>query len=79
MSNPKMRKFGPKKSDDRAIGWPCPACDEDFAVGDFTTLISLGPGDDPEAQKRCRDGRPYNAVAKEVHWACATGEVRTGE
>jgi hypothetical protein len=68
-----LRKIGPKTEGHQSIGMRCPACEEDFAEGDFTTLISLGPGSDPEARKRCRDGRPYNAVAKEVHWACATG------
>ena len=79
MSNPNLRKFGPKESGDRSTGRPCPACDENFEVGDFTTLIPLGPGSGREAQKRCREGRPYNAVAKEVHWACATGEVEDVE
>ena len=70
----KPRKFGPKQKGHRSIGWPCPACEENFKEGDYTALISLGPGEDPEARKKAREGRPYNAVAKEVHWACATGE-----
>lgn len=69
------RRFGPKMSDHPSVGRECPACHECFRGGDFTTLVCLGPGGDPEAQERCRSGRPYTAVAVEVHWACATGEV----
>lgn len=69
-----MRKFGPKAQDHPSIGNLCPACKKSFQAGDFTTLIVLGPGDDPEAQERAREGRPYNAAAQEVHWHCATGE-----
>lgn len=69
------RKFGPKGADHRSVGKPCPACHVDFAAGDYTALIALGPGSDPEAQERAREGRVYNAVAVEVHYACATGEV----
>lgn len=68
-----MRKFGPKTYDDPSIGQKCPACDKVFNAGDYTTLVSLGPGDDPEEQRRAREGRPYNAVAVEVHWDCAGG------
>lgn len=68
-----MRKFGPRPSD-APTDRPCPACHQKFQVGDYTTLISLGPGDDQEEQKRCREGQPYNVVAVEVHWICATGE-----
>lgn len=68
MSN---RKFGPKPADHPSVGELCPACQKPFVAGDFTTLIALGPGDDPEAQERARQGRPYNAVAVEVHWKCS--------
>ena len=70
-----MRKFGPKTVDHPSIGDPCPACKRPFTAGDFTVLIPLGPGMNPEQRQRAREGRPYNAVAIEVHWACATGEV----
>ena len=69
-----MRRFGPKEALHPSIGTLCPACHQPFKKGDFTTLISLGPGEDKEARKRISQGRPYNAVALEVHWACATGE-----
>ena len=68
-----LRKFGPKKEGHPSVGMECPACKKSFLVGDYTTLIAYGPGDDTESQERARDGRPYNAVAGEVHWACATG------
>ena len=68
-----LRMFGPKLARNSSIGDPCPACRTEFKEGDYTTLVTLGPGDDPDAQAYARDGRPYNAVAIEVHWACATG------
>lgn len=65
------RCFGPKLASHPSIGMLCPACQKPFQAGDYTTLIPLGPGDDPEAQQAAKEGRPYNAVASEVHWACA--------
>lgn len=75
MSNP--RKFGPKAPDHPSVGRPCPACHVAFRPGDYTGLVMLGPGGDEEARERARDGRPYNAVAVEVHWSCGTGEVES--
>lgn len=69
-----MRKFGPKSEDHPSVDEKCPACGKPFKKGDYTTLIALGPGESPEAQKAARDGLAYNAVAVEVHWLCATGE-----
>ena len=68
------RKFGPKDQDDPSIGEICPACRVAFVEGDFTTLVALGPGSDPESRQRARQGRAYNAIALQVHYACATGE-----
>lgn len=68
------RKFGPKEEDDDSIGDECPGCQKEFKVGDYTTLVAIGPGADKEQQERARLGRPYNAVALEAHWACVTGE-----
>jgi len=65
------RVFGPKTADHPSVGRDCPACQKPFKEGDFTTLVAYGPGDDPEAQERAAQGRPYNAVAAEVHAACA--------
>jgi hypothetical protein len=70
-----MRRFGPKAADHPSVGERCPACRIEFEAGDYTTLVTLGPGDDPESQRRALAGRAYNAVAVEVHWSCATGEV----
>lgn len=75
MTDNELRKFGPKDKDHFSVGKPCPACQTPFAAGDITTLITLGPGDDPDAQERARAGRAYNAVAVEVHYPCATGEA----
>jgi len=65
-------RFGPLEED---MPKNCPACDKPIKKGQYATLISLGPGDDKEAQQRCRDGRSYNAIALPVHLECATGEV----
>lgn len=67
------RAFGPKRPDHPGIGRPCPACTVSFVAGDYTTLVALGPGDDPEARARAVAGRAYNAVAVEVHFACVFG------
>lgn len=66
-----MRKFGPKAADHPGIGVECPACHVAFVEGDYTTLVLLGPGGDPEARERAAQGRAYNAVAVEVHWDCS--------
>jgi hypothetical protein len=66
-----LRVFGPKSADHPSVGQECPACHVAFVEGDYTTLIAIGPGNDPEAQERARQGRPYNAVALEVHATCA--------
>lgn len=69
-----MQRFGPKKASHPSIGELCPACKVPFKEGDYTTLVALGPGDDPEAQERAERNLPYNAVAVEVHYSCATGK-----
>ncbi len=74
-----MRRFGPKAAGHPSTGKPCPACQESFKPGDYTALIPLGPGDDADAQYKARNGLVYNAVAVEVHWACATGETYVPE
>lgn len=71
----RMRMYGPKPADHPSVGQPCPACGIAFEAGNYTTLVPLGPGDDPEEQMKCLEGHPYTAVAVEVHWACATGEI----
>ena len=67
-----LRRFGPKP--EGALLMTCSACQVQFKTGDYSTLIALGPGPDEEEQQKAREGRPYNAVAVEVHWFCATGE-----
>ena len=68
-----MKRFGPKSSDDSSIGKFCAACHRPFIVGDYTTLIALGPGDDEEMQIKAAKGLPYTAVATEIHWDCSEG------
>lgn len=64
-------QHGPQDDDHPSVGTPCPACGVSFAAGDYTMLIPLGPGASLEARERARTGRLYNAVAVEVHYACA--------
>jgi len=72
---PNYPKWGPKAEDHPSIGMACVACGVPFVAGDFTVGIPLGPGrGDVEKREKCRQGGWYNAVAVEVHWACATGE-----
>lgn len=66
-----IRQFGPL-SDGK--GDRCKACGDSFAKGDYVALVPLGPGDNPESQKKAREGHPYNAVAIQIHWICATGK-----
>ena len=68
-----MKTFGPKLKEHPSIGKPCPACNKPFIEGDYTALINLGPGNDPDEQRKAREGKPYNAVAAEVHFSCVTG------
>ena len=74
MKDKNMRKFGPKSADHPSIGTPCPACTVAFKEGDFTTLVTLGPGNDEESRKKRDNGKPYNAVALEIHWECSLKE-----
>lgn len=69
-----LRRLGPKLAGHPSIGTSCTACQKKFVAGDYTTLVNLGPGDDAEGRQRARAGLAHNAVAVEVHWACATGE-----
>jgi hypothetical protein len=66
-----VRRSGPKKADHPSVGDTCQACHQPFKVGDFTTLVLLGPGDIEESRERRDAGRPYNAVAIEIHWDCS--------
>lgn len=68
------RPTDPNGADHPSIGQRCPACQEEFAVGDYTTLVPIGPGSDPEKQRKARQQVAYTAVAIEAHWACVTGE-----
>jgi len=76
-----LNKYAPLIPTHPAIrnGETCPACKKTFQVGDTTTLITLGPGDNPISQENARKGNAYNAVCVLVHWACATGEVEKEE
>jgi hypothetical protein len=51
----------------------CPACHAQFRIGDYVTLVPLGPGDDPVQRRLAAHNEPYEAAAVEAHYACATG------
>ncbi len=68
-----LRKMGPKEKSHPTIGKICPLCRKNFFEGDYSTMIPMGPGENPEERKRAANGDPYTAVALEVHWVCATG------
>jgi len=68
-----LQKFPPLNPNHWAIGTLCSACKNPFKAGEATTLVSLGPGDNPEERRKCFAGRAYNAVAAHVHWECAAG------
>lgn len=69
-----LARIGPKVRGQLKKGEVCAACKKPFKAGQYTTLIALGPGADPDARKSAREGRAFNAVALEVHYACATGD-----
>ncbi len=73
-TEPTPRGFGPLPADHPAVGCLCPGCERPIVAGDVVGLAPVGPGDDAEARERARAGRPYNARAIVVHWACLTGE-----
>ena len=68
------RKFGPKPKD--ALMMICPICEQQFKEGDYTTLVTKGPADEEEAEKKAQ-GRAYNAEAKEIHWEHAMEMAET--
>lgn len=65
-----VNKYGPRTYPSDEL---CPGCKKPFQVGDYTTIVVIGPGDDPEQQAKAAAGRPYNAVAIEAHYSCVTG------
>jgi hypothetical protein len=74
-------KCGPKSADHPSIGMECIICGEEFVMGDYTVIIPLGPGTDERARRKCSIKQYYNAVAIEVHFACAGGtnkKIETG-
>lgn len=68
-------KIGPKPADHPTVGYECPACHGLLEEGQFTTVLFVGPGGDPEARQACLDKKPFTPVALEFHWACVTGEL----
>lgn len=66
------KRFGPKSKDHPSIGELCPICHQPFEEGDYTTLVSLGPGKDKDSRQRAKEGRPYNSIALEAHYECSS-------
>jgi len=73
--NQATNKYGPLPVAHKFIGRLCPGCEKQIAIGDFITYIPIGPGNDVEKQRLCRQHQVYEAVCVVVHWTCATGEV----
>jgi hypothetical protein len=71
--DPRPPRYGPMQADHPVVGDTCKACGELIAVGDFTTIATLGPGSDPEQRAKCAAGRPYTAIGVVCHYACVTG------
>lgn len=69
-----MRRMGPLKENHPLVKDQCHACQRPFEVGQYVTLVPLGPGENAEARRKAREGKHFNAIAVPVHWACATGE-----
>lgn len=69
------RRLGPRPYDALEGEPVCPGCRQVFKMGDYTTLVVIGPGLNEEAQRACREGEPFNAICVEAHWSCVTGEV----
>lgn len=68
-----LRIYGPMDEKHPDVGELCGACNVRLKIGDFTTLIALGPGASEGARERARQGKTYNAVCSHIHYACATG------
>jgi len=71
---PGLPKIGPKDIGHPTVGGVCLLCQEVYVVGDYTTLLPLGPGASEDSRKLARAGEPYEGIAVEAHWSCATGE-----
>lgn len=66
--------YGPKPADSREVGRPCPACQRVLVEGDTVSVHVLGPGPNQAARRKAREGKPFEGIAVELHWACATGD-----
>lgn len=65
--------LGPKRADHPTVGCVCLACGQMFREGDYTTMIALGPGSDPQAKLAMLAGSNYIAQGLELHYTCVTG------
>jgi hypothetical protein len=71
-----VRAYGPKFAGHPSVGMPCAVCHVPLAAGDWTTLMPLTPGfdpDEPAVPGLLSWRRPYNAWALEAHFACYAG------
>lgn len=71
---PGLPKIGPKSIGHPTVGGSCLLCQGVYKIGDYTTILPLGPGENQESRNLCRRGQPYEGIGVEVHWGCATGE-----
>lgn len=70
---PGLPKIGPKDIGHFTVGGVCLLCQDSYRVGDYTTILPLGPGSDPASRTLCKADEPYEGIGVEVHWICATG------
>lgn len=71
----RQRPFAPLPGDHPFVldGKACPGCDQRFEIGDVTTLIAIGPGEEDVERQRAWAGQAYTCVSIPAHWACVTG------
>jgi len=67
----KTRKVGPLKMGQLLIHMTCPACHGRFRIGDFYTLIPLGPGKYEEKRELAKEGKHYTPQCTRIHWDCS--------
>jgi hypothetical protein len=68
-----QRVWGPLEAGEKdaaVLAMMCPGCFADFAPGEYVTLVVIGPGRDPEAQRKAAADQFYSAVAIPAHAAC---------
>jgi hypothetical protein len=72
---PPANPNGPAPADERAIGKPCPGCDQPIRREDVVAKLPIGPGGDRDARAKAKTGgTDWPCVYVDVHWSCRTGD-----